>query len=108
MSSGRSGNNAAVCRELTLAQQQIVAIAKALALDARILVMDEPSATLSPQEVARLFAIAGRQSVNNPEQLAKRRGISERTRKELSDMIYSTGNAEGTQAQPEQPKTEQA
>lgn len=48
---------AAVCRELTVAQQQIVAIAKALALDARILVMDEPSATLTPQEVARLFAI---------------------------------------------------
>jgi ABC-type sugar transport system ATPase subunit len=48
---------AAPCRELTVAQQQIVAIAKALALDARILVMDEPSATLTPQEVTRLFAI---------------------------------------------------
>jgi ABC-type sugar transport system ATPase subunit len=45
------------CRELTVAQQQAVAIAKALSLDARILVMDEPSATLTPQEVARLFAI---------------------------------------------------
>jgi ABC-type sugar transport system ATPase subunit len=46
-----------ICRELTVAQQQIVAIAKAMSLDARILVMDEPSATLTPQEVARLFAI---------------------------------------------------
>jgi ABC-type sugar transport system ATPase subunit len=45
------------CRELTVAQQQTVAIAKALSLDARILVMDEPSATLTPQEVSRLFAI---------------------------------------------------
>lgn len=45
------------CRELTVAQQQIVAIAKSLALDARILVMDEPSATLTPQEVTRLFAV---------------------------------------------------
>ncbi len=45
------------CRDLTVAQQQVVEIAKALSLDARILVMDEPSATLTPQEVARLFAV---------------------------------------------------
>ncbi len=43
------------CGELTVAQQQIVEIAKALALDARILVMDEPSATLTSQEVEHLF-----------------------------------------------------
>lgn len=47
----------ALCRELTVAQQQLVAIAKALSLDARILVMDEPSATLTPQEVSRLFVL---------------------------------------------------
>jgi ribose transport system ATP-binding protein len=47
----------ALCRELTVAQQQIVEIAKALSVDARILVMDEPSATLSPTEVAGLFAV---------------------------------------------------
>ena len=47
----------ALCRDLSIAQQQIVEIAKALSLDARILVMDEPSATLTPQEVERLFAI---------------------------------------------------
>lgn len=45
------------CRELTVAQQQVVEIARALALDARIVVMDEPSAALTPQEVERLFAI---------------------------------------------------
>ncbi len=47
----------AVCRSLTVAQQQVVEIAKALSLRARILVMDEPTATLSTDEVERLFAI---------------------------------------------------
>ncbi len=47
----------APCRELTVAQQQIVEIARALAFDAQIVVMDEPSATLTPQEVERLFGI---------------------------------------------------
>ncbi len=47
----------ALCRDLTVAQQQIVEIAKALAFDARIIVMDEPSATLTPQEVERLFDV---------------------------------------------------
>jgi ABC-type sugar transport system ATPase subunit len=45
------------CRDLTVAQQQVVEIAKALSLRARILVMDEPSAALSPREVAGLLAI---------------------------------------------------
>ena len=47
----------AVCGDLSVAQQQVVEIAKALSLEARILVMDEPSATLTPQEVERLFAV---------------------------------------------------
>lgn len=45
------------CRLLTTAQQQLVEIAKALAFDARIIVMDEPSAALTSHEVERLFAI---------------------------------------------------
>lgn len=40
---------------LGVAQRQMVEIAKALSLDARILVMDEPTAALSQQEVERLF-----------------------------------------------------
>ncbi|MCE9544521.1 MAG: sugar ABC transporter ATP-binding protein [Planctomycetia bacterium] len=45
------------CRRLTIAQQQGVEIAKALLLDARIIVMDEPTAALTPPEVDRLFQI---------------------------------------------------
>ena len=45
------------CRRLSVAQQQAVEIAKALSLNARIIVMDEPSATLTPQEVQSLFAV---------------------------------------------------
>ena len=45
------------CRRLSTAQQQLVEIAKALAFDARIIVMDEPSAALTAHEVARLFEV---------------------------------------------------
>ncbi len=45
------------CRSLSTAQQQLVEIAKALAFKARIIVMDEPSATLTSFEVGRLFEI---------------------------------------------------
>ena len=43
---------------LSIADQQIIEIAKAISLDARLLVMDEPTAALSGVEVDRLFAVA--------------------------------------------------
>jgi len=47
----------ALVSNLGIPQRQMVEIAKALSLDARILVMDEPTASLSGQEVERLFEI---------------------------------------------------
>ena len=43
---------------LTLAEQQTVEIARALSLQVKVLIMDEPTASLSAHEVARLLSIA--------------------------------------------------
>lgn len=43
---------------LSIADQQIVEIVKAISLDATLLIMDEPTAALSGVEVERLFAVA--------------------------------------------------
>jgi len=51
-------------------------------------------------EVARLFAIAGRMAFHNPEQVARLRAIIERSRKELSDMIYESGQKQGADTAP--------
>lgn len=43
---------------LSIADQQIIEIAKAISLDARVLIMDEPTAALTGVEVERLYAVA--------------------------------------------------
>ena len=50
-------NPDAVVGELTVGEKQMVEIVKALSSDARILVMDEPTASLSAKEVDKLFQI---------------------------------------------------
>jgi DNA-binding PadR family transcriptional regulator len=54
------------------------------------------------REVGRLLMIAGRVAVENPEQLARLRTVIERTRRELTDMIYgaSAGGAAGAAPPP--------
>ncbi len=50
----------AEARDLSAAQRQLVEIAKALALRANLIIFDEPTASLSPSEVERLFDVIAR------------------------------------------------
>ncbi len=51
-------------RNLGIGQQQLIEIAKALSQDARILVLDEPTAALTDTEVKTLFAILNQLRTN--------------------------------------------
>jgi ribose transport system ATP-binding protein len=44
-------------RKLIVAEKQLVEIAKAMPASARLLIMDEPTATLTPGETERLFKL---------------------------------------------------
>ena len=53
---GLTLNPRKLVKELRVAEQQMVEVAKALSLDARILIMDEPTAALTEHEITELFA----------------------------------------------------
>ena len=53
---GLALNPRKLVKELRVAEQQMVEVAKALSLDARILIMDEPTAALTEHEIKELFA----------------------------------------------------
>ena len=46
-----------LCESLSMPEQQIVEIAKAIGVDARVVIMDEPTAALTDREVDNLFAV---------------------------------------------------
>ena len=48
---------ATIVRELTVGKQQMVEIAKALSINARVLIMDEPTSSLSQRETENLFKV---------------------------------------------------
>ena len=47
----------ALLGDLPISRQQLVSIAKALSLEARVIIFDEPSAVLTSSELKRLFQI---------------------------------------------------
>jgi ribose transport system ATP-binding protein len=50
----------ATVSSLTISQRQLVEIAKALAADARLMIMDEPNSSLTDRETERLFEVIAR------------------------------------------------
>ena len=53
-----------IVQDLSIAEQQIVEIAKAVSKNVKILIMDEPSAPLSVSEVEMMFKIINRLKQN--------------------------------------------
>jgi len=64
---GRPIDPSSPVARLSVGEQQLVEIARALAFQARLVIMDEPTAALSEHEVARLFEVIAR---------LKQRGVS--------------------------------
>jgi len=73
---GVSLDPARPARGLSVADQQIVEIAKAISFDARVIVMDEPTAALSSVEVDRLFEVVKTLRADNADQRLTGKGIA--------------------------------
>jgi ribose transport system ATP-binding protein len=76
-------NPSAQVKDLTVGYQQIVEIAKALSHNAKVLIMDEPSAPLTENEVSNLFKIVNR---------IKENGVSVIYISHRLDEIFSLGD----------------
>lgn len=57
---GAKIDTATLAGDLTMPQQQLVEIARALGADARVLIMDEPTASLSEEDTRNLFTVIRR------------------------------------------------
>jgi len=57
---GLDRNPMTLVRDLSVAEQQMVEIARALSMDSRVIIMDEPTSALSLAEVEKLFKIVRR------------------------------------------------
>ncbi|MDR1797640.1 MAG: sugar ABC transporter ATP-binding protein [Clostridiales Family XIII bacterium] len=54
---GLDENPRTLLKTLPIAKQQLVEIAKAISMDAKVIVMDEPTSALSPAEIKNLFRV---------------------------------------------------
>ena len=85
-------------RGLSIADQQMVEIARALDSDARLIIMDEPTAPLTPKEVETLFGIArrlrdeGRTIVFISHRLEEVRALCDRATVFRDARLVGTGN----------------
>jgi rhamnose transport system ATP-binding protein len=85
-------------RGLSIADQQMVEIARALLSDSRLIIMDEPTAPLTPKEVEKLFGIArqlraeGRTIIFISHRLEEVRALCDRV------TIFRDGNRIATEA----------
>ncbi len=84
--------------ELTLAQRQMVAIARALSCDCRLFILDEPTASLSARETEALFRIIGQLQAAGVSVLYVSHRLEEVFRLANRVSVLRDGHAVGTRA----------
>ena len=85
---GVSIDTTASLGSLSAAEQRMVMIARALAWDAKLLVLDEPTASLTDNEIAHLFTVSPRhdsdRSVGNNDQRPPATSAGDSPQKQLA------------------------